>query len=216
MAFNSLQIEEDEGFGPGTDLAFKLFAIVLLAATLGFVSFSLEETARRKTSGQARRVEAIDLGNEALFEVGTAKLLNEPTKETFAKQIRMIRDAMGNGTINQILIEGFASAEGDIAVNLDLSRQRCAKILELLKRGLPYPGQCFISTAYGNANSAVYRDLQNQKKKAIVALTKQEIKDNAKRLEQERAVKVVGMFDPNSACLYVESPSGPDTTKGTR
>jgi len=216
MSFNSFQIEEDEGFGPGTDLAFKLFAIVLLAATLGFVSFSLEETARRKTSGQARRVEAIDLGKEALFKVGTATLMNEPTEETFAKQIRTIRDAMGNRTINQILIEGFASAEGDIAINLDLSRQRCARILELLNGRLHYPGQCFISTAYGNANSAVYRDLQNLKKTAIVALTKEEIKDNAKRLEQERAVKVVGMFDPNSACLYVESPPGPDASKARR
>ncbi|WP_297444158.1 OmpA family protein [Acidocella sp.] len=96
-----------------------------------------------------RDKDTIDFGNQAQFDMGSYTLTPDQQKllRAFVPKILTIaNDPLGAKWIKQIVVEGFASPEGDYLYNLNLSLQRSQSVLcALFAR--PLPDETAMSTA---------------------------------------------------------------------
>jgi outer membrane protein OmpA-like peptidoglycan-associated protein len=85
----------------------------------------------------------IDFGDKAHFDKGKHTLTPDQTRllRAFVPEVLAIaRDELGRKWLKQLVVEGFASPEGDYLYNLNLSLQRSQRVLcDLLAQ--PYPDE---------------------------------------------------------------------------
>ena len=89
----------------------------------------------------------IDFGDRAHFDKGKYTLTSEQARllRAFVPEVLAIaRDELGRKWLKRVVVEGFASPEGDYLYNLNLSLQRSQRVLCVLL-AQPYPGEPAIS-----------------------------------------------------------------------
>jgi len=152
-------LHPDESFGPGTDLAICLVAVLLLLSALVLVSRP-EEHAHPEPQ-QPKQVWIIQerYGDEPLFEKDRATL-TATAKAQLKRQLQAMTDALAGEECNQLLIEGYASPEVPAdrrrheqeRWNLKLSGDRAMAVADYLYwQGVPY--ECMSVSAFGRSHS---------------------------------------------------------------
>ena len=111
------------------------------------ISLLLDEVAKAALRHPGVKVDRdqkrIDFGDRAHFEKGKYGLTAEQAKllRAFVPEVlAMARDELGRKWLKQIVVEGFASPEGDYLYNLNLSTQRSQRVLCVLLAP-PYPDE---------------------------------------------------------------------------
>lgn len=111
------------------------------------ISLLLDEVAKAALRHPGVKVDRdqkrIDFGDRAHFEKGKYGLTAEQAKllRAFVPEVLAIaRDELGRKWLKQIVVEGFASPEGDYLYNLNLSMQRSQRVLCVLLAP-PYPDE---------------------------------------------------------------------------
>ena len=90
-----------------------------------------------------REQNIIDFGDKAHFDMGKSTLNAEQARllRAFVPEVLAIaRDELGRKWLKRIVVEGFASPEGDYLYNLNLSLQRSQRVLCVLM-AVPYPDE---------------------------------------------------------------------------
>ena len=85
----------------------------------------------------------IDFGDRAHFDKGKHTLTSEQTRllRAFVPEVLAVaRDELGRKWLKRVVVEGFASPEGDYLYNLNLSLQRSQRVLCVLL-AQPYPDE---------------------------------------------------------------------------
>jgi len=85
----------------------------------------------------------IDFGDRAHFDKGKHTLTSEQARllRAFVPEILAVaRDELGRKWLKRVVVEGFASPEGDYLYNLNLSLQRSQRVLCILL-AQPYPAE---------------------------------------------------------------------------
>jgi outer membrane protein OmpA-like peptidoglycan-associated protein len=85
----------------------------------------------------------IDFGDRAHFDKGKNTLTSEQARllRAFVPEVLAVaRDELGRKWLKQVVVEGFASPEGDYLYNLNLSLQRSQRVLCVLL-AQPYPDE---------------------------------------------------------------------------
>ena len=85
----------------------------------------------------------IDFGDRAHFDKGKHTLSSEQARllRAFVPEVLAVaRDELGRKWLKQVVVEGFASPEGDYLYNLNLSLQRSQRVLCVLLAP-PYPDE---------------------------------------------------------------------------
>jgi outer membrane protein OmpA-like peptidoglycan-associated protein len=91
----------------------------------------------------------IDFGDKAHFDKGKHTLNPDQARllRAFVPEVLAIaRDELGQKWLKQVVVEGFASPEGDYLYNLNLSLQRSQRVLCVLL-AQPYPNERAMSQA---------------------------------------------------------------------
>jgi outer membrane protein OmpA-like peptidoglycan-associated protein len=91
----------------------------------------------------------IDFGDQAHFDKGKNLLNPDQARllRAFVPEVLAIaRNELGQKWLKQIVVEGFASPEGDYLYNLNLSLQRSQRVLCVLLAP-PFPGEHAMTTA---------------------------------------------------------------------
>ena len=91
----------------------------------------------------------IDFGDKAHFELGKFSLNADQARllRAFVPEVLAIaRDDLGQKWLKQIVVEGFASPEGDYLYNLNLSLERSQRVLCVLLTP-PYPDERAMTSA---------------------------------------------------------------------
>jgi outer membrane protein OmpA-like peptidoglycan-associated protein len=214
-------LHPDESFGPGTDLAICLVAVLLLLTSL--VVFGrqqalgveappprVEPPPEPPPPPPPKQVWTIQEGydDEPLFEKDRA-VLTPTARRQLESRLGEMFDALGGDDCNQLLIEGHASPEAPSGRphseqerwNVRLSVDRAMAVADFLYwQGIPY--ECMSISAFGRSHSRVLATwLQRPgERRSLQTWDAADEPADESELAPERLVRIFATLHPDSVC----------------
>jgi len=213
--YDDPSLHPDESFGPGTDLAVCLVAVLLLLSSLVLLERQPEPPPPEEAPvvvepAQPEQTWTIQegYGEEPLFEKDRA-VLTPTAKRQLQNQLHEMLDALVSDSCNQLLIEGHASPEAPAGRpsdqqerwNVKLSADRAMAVADYLYwQGIPY--ECMSFSAFGRSHSRVLGDWLRGAagRRSIRTWDATGAPAEEEELAPERLVRIFGTRHPDSLC----------------
>ena len=212
---------EDETFGPGSDLTILILILVLLLSAFNWSNSQLSAMAEKLLSKEHALFQLVDNTlDRPLFEQGE-DAITERGKQMLRKEISKLKQSFKISDINQLLLVGHASPEANTSnvgvwsdrktrrerENFVLSIRRAVSVADFLYlEGIPY--ECMSVIGYGRSLSATLRNfLENQTSPSAKTwddywdkTTEKKKRDFESGFKDERRVEIIGVLRKGCNC----------------